>query len=82
MGFIQINRIEILLPSTSGENQVIKMRKYIESILNTNRENIKNAIQCEVAQLSTTKCYRVTEVFLAPAVLFSGQNKYTNIRRV
>ena len=58
----------------------IKSLKW-DSILNTNRQNIKNAIQRGVRQLCTTNRYRVTEVFLEQALLFSGQNKYVNIRR-
>ena len=38
-------------------------------------------IQQGVGKLWATNGYQIMEVFLEPALLFSGQNKYTNIRR-
>ena len=58
----------------------IKSLKW-HSIVNINWLNIKNAIQRVVRQLCMTNRYHVTEVSLEPVLLFSGQNKYTNIRR-
>ena len=41
---------------------------------------MNNAIERGVGQLCTTNRNRVMEVFLEPALLLSGQNKYTNIK--
>ena len=51
-----------------------------DSILNTNQQNIKNAMQRGVGQLCKTNRYRVMEFFLEPALLFSVKNKYANIK--
>ena len=48
--------------------------------INANQQNIKNVIQREVGQLFTTNPYQVTEVFLEPPMLFSGQKRYTYIK--
>ena len=52
-----------------------------ECILYTKRWSVKNAIQRWVGQLSMTNNSRVTDVFLQSVLLFSGQNKYSNLGR-
>ena len=52
-----------------------------ERKLYINRKGIKNVIQREVGQLSTTNNSWVMKVFVTSIAPFFGQNKYTNIRR-
>ena len=77
--YIELTELKILFYYALQAN--IKSLKW-DSILNTSQQNIKNSIQRGVRQLCTTNRYRITEVFLEPALLFSGQNKYVNIRRL